>query len=112
MDRDAPRLAVRLGEHHRFLAEHEDRGAAEKMRGNDEAAAATVRALDDGMRIAAVSVMTDAPGLASRIASPMQGRLNYAMQLSKPSVIFLPGRLRPMKTMRLSRFSSFFHGRW
>lgn len=34
-----------------------------------------------------------------------------AMQLSKPSVIILPGRLRPMKTIRLSRFSSTFHGR-
>ena len=26
------------------------------------------------------------------------------MQLSNPSVIFLPGKLRPIKTMRLSRF--------
>ena len=34
-----------------------------------------------------------------------------AMQLSKPSVISLPGRLRPMKTIRLSRFSPGFHGR-
>ena len=34
-----------------------------------------------------------------------------AMQLSKPSVIILPGRLRPMKTIRLSRFSPGFHGR-
>jgi hypothetical protein len=35
----------------------------------------------------------------------------FAMQLSKPSLIILPGRLRPMKTIRLSRFSSVFHGR-
>ena len=38
MDRDAARLAVRRREHHRFLAEHEGRGAAEKMRGDDGAA--------------------------------------------------------------------------
>jgi hypothetical protein len=34
-----------------------------------------------------------------------------AMQLSKPSVISLPGRLRPMKMIRLLRFSPGFHGR-
>jgi hypothetical protein len=39
-----------------------------------------------------------------------QSRNYWVKQLSKPSVISLLGRLRPMKTMRLSRFSSFFHG--
>jgi hypothetical protein len=38
-------------------------------------------------------------------------RLNQAMQLWNPSAIFSSGRLRPMKTMRLSRFSSSFQGR-
>jgi hypothetical protein len=39
-----------------------------------------------------------------------QSQNYWVKQLSKPSVICLLGRLRPMKTMRLSRFSSFFHG--
>jgi hypothetical protein len=44
------------------------------------------------------------------------GQLNnyrhyFATQLSKPSVISLTGRLRPMKMIRLSRFSPGFHGR-
>jgi heme/copper-type cytochrome/quinol oxidase subunit 3 len=34
-----------------------------------------------------------------------------AMLFSKPSVIILAGRLRPMKMIRLSRFSPGFHGR-
>ena len=37
--------------------------------------------------------------------------INQAAQLSKPSVIFSCGRLRPMKTRRLERFSSLCHGR-
>jgi hypothetical protein len=36
---------------------------------------------------------------------------NQATQLSKPCRIFSSGRLRPMKTMRLSRFSFLFQGR-
>ncbi len=35
-----------------------------------------------------------------------------AMQLSKPSRIACSGNSRPMKTMRLSRFSPSFHFRW
>ena len=35
-----------------------------------------------------------------------------AMQLSKPLRIFSSGRLRPMKTRRLSRFSPSFQARW
>jgi hypothetical protein len=48
----------------------------------------------------------------SRVWRKVKADWDYAIQLSKPSAIFLPGRLRPMKTMRLSRFSSLFHGRW
>ena len=47
----------------------------------------------------------------TRTANPPRGK-HQAIQLSNPSVIFFPGRLRPMKTMRLSRFSSLPHGRW
>ena len=54
MHRDAPRLGIRLGEHDRLLAEHEDGGAAEKMRGNDRAARGhSARAVDDGDGVAA-----------------------------------------------------------
>ena len=54
MHRDAPRLAVRLGEHDRLLAEHEGGGAAEKMRGDDGAARGDrARAFDDGDGVAA-----------------------------------------------------------
>ena len=54
---------------------------------------------------------------SSRVRSRWRGtflfvyRLYQAMQLSNPSAIFFPGRLRPMKTMRLSRFSPLFQGR-
>jgi len=41
-----------------------------------------------------------------------QHSANYAMQLSKPCRILSSARSRPMKTRRLSRFSSSFHGRW
>ena len=55
MHRHAPRLAVRLGKHQRFFAEHEDGGAAEKMRGDDHGAARGDRAgaVDDGDGVAA-----------------------------------------------------------
>ena len=54
MHRDATRLAVRLGEQQRFLAEHEHGGAAEKMRADDgRARRHRVRAFDDGDGIAA-----------------------------------------------------------
>ena len=44
--------------------------------------------------------------------SPRGGRGFYhAMQLSKPCRMVSSGRLRPMKTIRLSRFSPFFQGR-
>ncbi len=57
MDGDAARLAVRLREHDRFLAEHEGRGAAEKMRGNDGAFGRDlVGAIDDGMGVVAAGV--------------------------------------------------------
>ena len=61
-----------------------------------------------------VGAAHDPTWFATRTGLPLQGRLgeDYAMQLSNPSAIFLPGRLRPMKTMRLSRFSPSFHGRW
>ncbi len=53
MHADAPRLAVGLREHDRFLAEHEGRGAAEKMRGDNGAVRGDlVRAVDDGMGVA------------------------------------------------------------
>jgi hypothetical protein len=45
------------------------------------------------------------------VVSAFVCRSYHAMQLSNPSVIFFPGRLRPMKTMRLWRFSSLFQGR-
>ncbi len=53
MHADAPRFAVGLSEHDRFLAENERGGAAEEMRGNDGAVRRdVVRAVDDGMSIA------------------------------------------------------------
>jgi hypothetical protein len=60
------------------------------------------------------------PGQGCDSAAPvarMRQANNYvawrylARQLSKPSVISLPGRFRPMKMIRLSRFSPGFHGR-
>ena len=54
MDGDPPRLAVGLGEHHRFLAEHEHGSAAKKMRGDDRSARRQrTGAIDDGDGIAA-----------------------------------------------------------
>ncbi len=51
MDGDAPRLAVRFDEQHRFLAEHEHGGVAEKVRGDDRRAGRDrMGAVDDGRR--------------------------------------------------------------
>ncbi len=88
-----PHLAVRLGKQQRFFAEYEDGGTAEKMDPTiaPRAATARVRSTTEAVRC---------------------GYRSYqAMQLSNPSAIFFPGILRPMKTMRLSRFSSLFQGR-
>ena len=49
---DAPRLAVGLREHDRFLAEHERRCPAEKIRGDDGAVGRDLmRAVDDGVGV-------------------------------------------------------------
>ena len=54
MDGDPPRLTVGRREHHRFLAEHEHGGTAEKMCGNDcSARRQRTGAIDDGDGIAA-----------------------------------------------------------
>ena len=51
---EAPRLALRFGEHHRLFAQDERRGAAEEVRGDDRAARRDrVRAFDDGNNVAA-----------------------------------------------------------
>ena len=49
MDRDAPRLAFRFDEEHRFLAQHEHGGVAEEVRGDHRRAGGErMRAVDDG----------------------------------------------------------------
>ena len=88
-----PHLAVRLGKKQRFFAVYEDGGTAEKMGLDDRTTRSDcASAFDEG-----------------------DGTLGYrsyqAMQLSNPSAIISRGRLRPMKTMRLWRFSSVFQGR-
>ena len=106
MDGYAPRLAFRLDEQQRFLAEHEHGSAAKKVRGDHRRTGRDrVRAVDDGDGIAA--------GIG-HCSSPLPAcgeRIHHATQPSKPCRICSSGRLRPMKMMRLSRFSSLFQGR-
>ncbi len=109
MHRHPPQLAARLGEYQHLFAEHEHGGTVEKMRGENGAARVDgTRAFDDGDSVAAGVGHGKSVG---GVPLPERERGDHATQLSKPSVIFLPGRLRPMKTMRLSRLSSLVHGR-
>jgi hypothetical protein len=123
---DAPGFALRRREQDGLGTTNEGGGTAEKMRVHDTApggAMGRVRSTTEG-----VSTRLSAIGHCSRVIDELfppilqsrdtawilrhteQSRNYWVKQLSKPSVISLLGRLRPMKTMRLSRFSSFFHG--
>src|SRR5262249_13560052 len=102
--RYATHLALARHPQQRLLAEDEHRGVTEKMRRHDRRVGLErPGALDDRGFIGA----SVGHGLA-----PTSTRPAHATQLSKPSRIFSSGSLRPMKTMRLSRFSPSFHGRW
>jgi hypothetical protein len=79
MDRDALRLAARRRQDHGFFAEHEDRHAAEKMRGDDGTARRNrMNAVDDGSCIvagvghgdAAVSRLSKSFVLSTRMRQP------------------------------------------
>ena len=102
MDGHAARLRFGLDQQKRFLAQDEHRGAPEKMRANDSAACGPPRVCVRRLRRCCCE------GRSSGVA---RGNQVHAMQPANPSRIFSSGRLRPMKTMRLSRFSSGFHGR-
>ena len=124
--------AVLRNQQQRLLAEHEDRGVPRKCTATTGAPALTgrVRSTTEGS-VSRVSVIdsSSSPGLPGGISSDgeaffethwMRGsssaheamRISHATQLSKPCRIFSSGRLRPMNTMRLSRFSPSFQGRW
>ena len=95
MYRDARLRAVHRDQNQRLLAEHETGSAPEKMHVDHRGAGRErPRPLRHGWNVAA--------GI---------GHLAQAAQLAKPSRIFSCGRLRPMKMMRLWRFSSCLQGR-
>ena len=105
----------------RLLAEHERRSIAEEPHGDDRhpgrdrpRAPAT-----EGMSVRVSVSSLPHPGSRKRErvmgARPrtraVRRAADHARQLSKPCRIFSSGRLRPMKTARLSRFSPSFQGR-
>src|SRR5260221_447419 len=61
-----------------------------------------------------IGLVAPGPALSSRsaLARPGHQRRAHATQAAKPSLIFASGSLRPMKMMRLSRFSPGCQGRW
>ena len=99
MDGDALRLALRRGQNQRFLASTKTAVRPRKC------AAVTAPLAATGC------VRSTTETVSLRVSDHESRRSRSSMQLSKPSAIILPGRLRPMKTMRLSRFSPSFHGR-
>ena len=110
VDVNTPRLGFGRGKEKRFLAKNEHRCASEKMCANNRSAGRhRVCSLDD--RDGVTASVCHLIGAACAFPPHKGEGGNHAMQFSNPSRIFSSGRLRPMKTMRLSRFSSFFHGR-
>ena len=125
--RRAPGFVLQRHEQDGLGTTNEGGGTAEKMRVHDTAAGRSNgprafrrrKECRHGCRpsvIAPVSLTSSSRQFFSP-ATPLgycghteQSRNYWVKQLSKPSVICLLGRLRPMKTIRLSRFSSFFHG--
>ena len=86
VNRKPRRLRVRSDEQQRLVAENEDGGGAQKMRSHHGSAGG------------------DRPGML--LDRGDFGRGHFAAHSSKPWRIMSSGSLRPMNTIRLSRFSS------
>ena len=125
MQREPALIALVGDQHHRLLAQHEGRRAAEEMHGHHRRARGDgTRAFDDGGSVGGVclspALIAERPKsiskdrtLIARVARAMPRMTSddHATTVSKPLRIFSSGNWRPMKTSLLSRFSPSFQAR-